>query len=153
MNGLQQYIIKCPRWFYLVYLVWGLFSLLDQWVYSLIKFGKLSSIIKKFFFYLSLILNLQITYFTWFDIILHDTNFYSYFSHSTSIWMVNCYVLNSQFFLFCNVLSLVKLIQTIFHSRYCILLLEAPFAYFFSTLFLCLSRYIYSRGLKTLSAN
>lgn len=53
---------------------------------------------KKIFFYLSLILNLQITYFTWFDIILNDNNFYSYFSLSTSIWIVNCYVLNFQFF-------------------------------------------------------
>lgn len=49
MNGLQQYIIKCHGWFYLLYLVWGLFSLLDQWVYSFIKFGKIPSIIKNFF--------------------------------------------------------------------------------------------------------
>lgn len=98
MNGLQQYIIKCHGWFYLLYLVWGLFSLLDQWVYSFIKFGKIPSIIKNFFSYLSLILNLQITYFTWFDIILNDNSFYSYFSLSTSIWIVNCYVLNFKFF-------------------------------------------------------
>ena len=91
-------LIKCPGWFYLLYLVWGLFSLLDQWVYSFIKFGKIPSIIKIFFFYLPLILNLQITYFTWFDIILNDNSFYSYFSLSTSIWIVNCYVLNFQLF-------------------------------------------------------